>query len=129
MKKIFFIAAIIFTLLFLLILYLFISNIRRAPEVIIDETPLPTESQVRPSPTPVPIVEDEPLIEQLIERLPVSTDAYDIEYLSTTNTFVITVKESPFSQNSEAARQWFVQNGFSDTNGLNIIYNSYEWVE
>lgn len=97
--------------------------------MIIDETPLPTESQVRPSPTPVPVVEDEPLIEQLIERLPVSTDAYDIEYLSSTNTFVITVKESPFSQNSEAARQWFLQNGFSDTSGLNIIYNSYEWVE
>lgn len=129
MKKIFFIAAIIFTLLSLFILYLFISNIRRTPEVIIDETPLPTESQVRPSPTPVPVVEDEPLIEQLIERLPVSTDAYDIEYLSSTNTFVITVKESPFSQNSEAARQWFLQNGFSDTSGLNIIYNSYEWVE
>lgn len=129
MKKIFFIAAIIFTLLFLLILYLFISNIRKAPEETVREIPIPTESQIRPTAAPPPIVEDEPLIEQLIERLPVSTNAYDIEYLSSTNTFVITIKESPFSQNSEAARQWFVQNGFSNTEGLNIIYNSYEWVE
>ena len=129
MKKIFFIAAIIFTLLFLFVLYLFISNIRRAPEETVREIPVPTESQIRPTAVPPPIIEDEPLIEQIIARLPVSEPEYDIEYLSSSNTFVITIKESPFEQNSEKARQWFLQNGFSNTDGLNIIYNSYEWVE
>lgn len=129
MKKIFFVASIIFSLLFLFVLYLFLSNIRKAPEETVREVPIPTESQIRPPAAPPQIIEDEPLIEQIIARLPVSTETYDVEYLSSTNTFVITVKESPFEQNSEKARQWFLQNGLSSTEDLNIIYNSYEWVE
>lgn len=129
MKRIFFIAAIILTILFLFFLYIFISNIRRVPEEIVREIPFPTESQIIPTRVPPLIIEEEPLIEQIIARLPVSEPEYDIEYLSSSNTFVITIKESPFEQNSEKARQWFLQNGFSNTDGLNIIYNRYRWVE
>jgi hypothetical protein len=129
MKRIFFIAAIVLTLLFLFLLYILISNIRRAPEETVREVPFPTKSQIVPTGVPPLIIEEEPLIEQIIARLPVSEPEYDIEYLSSSNTFVITIKESPFEQNSEKARQWFLQNGFSNTDGLNIIYNSYEWVE
>jgi len=129
MKKILFISAIIFVLFVLFILYLFVSNIRSAPGETIIEAPIPTKSQIRPSTPPPPIIEDAPLIEQIIARLPISTEEYYIEYLSSSNTFVITIKESPFEQNSEKARQWFVENGFSNTTGLNIIYNSYRWVE
>lgn len=129
MRKILFIAAVVLTLLALFVMYLLISNIRQAPQDVPDDTPLPTRVQTRPSPTPASIVEDEPLVEQIIQRLPVSTERYDIEYLSSTNTFVITVKESPFDQNSNEALSWFTENGFSNTNSLNIIYNSYEWVE
>ena len=129
MKRIFFIAAIVLTLLFLFLLYILISNIRRVPEEAVREVPFPTESQIIPTEAPPLIIEEEPQIEQIIARLPVSTEEYDIEYLSSSNTFVITIKESPFEQNSEKARQWFVENGFSNTTGLNIIYNSYRWVE
>lgn len=132
MKKILFISTLIFILIIVFILYIFISNIRQSPEETVREIPLPTESQIRPTeptPTAAPLNPEEPLIEQIIARLPVSTDTYNIEYLSTSNTFVITIKESPFEQNSEAARQWFIDNGFSSTEGLNIIYNSYSWVE
>ncbi len=129
MKKIFFIASIIFTLLLLFVLYLFISNIRKAPEETVREIPVPTESQIKPPAAPPPIIEDEPLIEQIIARLPVSTETYDIEYLGSSNTFIITVKQSPFKENSEDALRWFLENGFKSTEGLNIIYNSYEWVE
>lgn len=129
MKKIFFIVAIIFVLLFLFVLYLFISNIRRTPEEIVKEIPVPTESQIKPPAASPPIIEEEPLIEQIITRLPVSTETYNIEYLSSSNTFIITVKQSPFKENSEDALRWFLENGFKNTEGLNIIYNSYKWVE
>jgi len=130
MKKTLFIATVIFVLFILFVLFLFLSNSRRrevAPSPVV--LPIPTESQIAPTATPPPLNQEEPLIEQIIDRLPVSTEKYDIEYLSLTNTFVITIKESPFAENSELARQWFLQNGFSSTEGLNILYNSYEWVE
>lgn len=129
MKKIFFVIVLIIVLLGLFVLFLIISNLRQSPPASIDDLPVPTQSQIRPTSIPSPITEDAPLIEQIINRLPVSTEKYDIEYLSSTNTFVITVKESPFSQNSQEALSWFTENGFSNTDNLNIIYNSYEWVE
>ena len=129
MKKIIFLITVAVVLFVMLLLFFIISNLRQTPEEIVVETPTPTESQVRITPTPAPLVEDEPLVEQIINRLPVSTEKYDIEYLGSTNTYVITIKESPFDQNSAEALAWFTQNGFSNTNTLNIIYNRYEWVE
>lgn len=129
MKKIFFIITLIAVLLGVFFLLLIISNLRQPSSEVIVETPTPTQTQARPTYIPPPIIEEEPLLEQLIDRLPVSTDKYDIEYLSSSNTFIVTIKESPFSENSQEALSWFTQNGFSNTDNLNIIYNSYEWVE
>lgn len=129
MKKVLFISTLILVFIFLFLLYIFLTNLRSAPQEEIREIPVPTESQIKPTVPFPPLVEDQPLIEQIIQRLPASTTEYDIEYLSSSNTFVITIKDSPFEQNSQKALQWFFDNGIKNPEGLNIIYNSYEWVE
>ncbi len=131
MRKILFIITIGIVFMLLLFLYLFLVNLRNTPEQKTPIIPFPTQSGIQPifPTTYPPLVEEEPLLEQIISRLPVTTDAYDIEYLSSSNTFVVTIKESPYEENKSKAQQWFLQNGFSSIEGLNILYNSYRWVE
>lgn len=131
MKKLLFIITTITVLILLFIAYLFLTSLGKKDSTT-QEPPFPTASQVRPptpTPTAPPLVEDEPLTEQIINRLPVVTDEYSIEYFSEQNLFSVTIKLPPLEENKQRANQWFLDNGFSSTEGLNILYSSYPWVQ
>lgn len=129
MKKILFISTSII-IAALLVIFFLSSFTRNQPAT--ESIPLPT---IAPLPT-LPFVTLPPENDvsffdktQLIQQLPIETNAYNIEYLVESDTFVVTIKESPYLQNKNTADQFFIRNGATDLSKLRIIYNSYRWVQ
>lgn len=129
MRKFVFIAASSLIIIFIVIFFI-VSSLR--------QNPTPTPSPL-PSVTPVPSVpfvtlpakNDISVFEKsdLISQLPIETNTYNIEYLVESDTFVVTIKDSPYVQNKAAADEFFTRNGVTDLSKLRIIYNSYKWVQ
>lgn len=93
-----------------------------------------------PSPTDIPSVpvsetpppENNPAViknENIIPLMPVQTSTYTIEYLVTSDTFLVTVTESPYEQNKALAESWFKDHGIEDLSSIKIIFWKYRWVE
>lgn len=78
--------------------------------------PLPT---VLPSKSP-----GEPTKQSLINQMPVQTDFADIEYLSSGDTFVVTIKKNPYLESQNKVRQWFDEQGFNP-DALKIYWQTY----
>lgn len=91
----------------------------------------PQEPTVTPTPIqiPSPIISLDPDVKQSItSKLPAITDGYQIEYLSTSDKFRITIKENPYKENLAKAEQWFKDQGVTDLKSINIIYDKFRWV-
>ena len=58
----------------------------------------------------------------IINKLPVRTPRYDIEYLRTSDRFVVSIKESPVDKYKDEAKQWFRDNGVADPDNANIYF-------
>lgn len=91
----------------------------------------PTGAFFLNSPTPSPNFEAQNPVtkEDLIDLMPLSTDGFDIEYLVTTDAFVVTVKQSPFGKYQLEAEQWFQNQGVENLYNYNILWNKYPEVE
>jgi len=94
------------------------------------DQPIPVFKKPTATPQPFPTTteQDSNLQEEkIISLMPVVSDSYNIEYLFLINTFVVTIKESPYTQNREKAMKWFMSHGVNP-NSPNIIYRKYRWV-
>jgi hypothetical protein len=96
--------------------------------------PIPTPTIPPPTPTKQPSATEpssgglHPLVKaELISQMPIQTQNFAIEYLTTSDSFIITVYECPVSENKEAALQWFRDQGV-DPNSLTILYNIYRYL-
>lgn len=66
--------------------------------------------------------------EDLIGLLPLETDTFDVEYLSVSDHFVVTIKKDPYEANKAAAETWFKGLGL-DPQSLNIYWQVFPNVE
>jgi hypothetical protein len=108
------------------------------PETIPVPTKIPTPTQ-RPRTSPIlfqltpsvsPFLGDSLSAKSnIIEQMPFQTDDFLIEYLYTSDRFIITIKESPFEENAKKAEQWLKNQGITNLSELDITYNQYRWVE
>ncbi len=129
MRKIIFIASSIGFIIIAVILFIVFSAKKTTPP---DTTIIPTPTLIPISPfISLPPENNISLFEKnvLIEQLPLETPTYNIEYLVESDTFVVTIKQSPYLQHKQAADQFFIQNGVKDLGSLRILYNSYRWVQ
>lgn len=65
----------------------------------------------------------------IIKQLPIIVSEYNIEYFTTTDTFIVTIKESPYEGNKQKAIDWFTNLGITDPTKLRLIYTKYRWVQ
>lgn len=65
----------------------------------------------------------------LITKMPYQTDDFLIEYTYTSDSFIVTIKQSPFEQNVTKAENWIKSQGITDLGALDITYSSYRWVQ
>lgn len=92
--------------------------------------PLPISSKkpLPPSPPPLPSSLPESTTkltkQELINLLPIQTEFANIEYLSVSDSFAITIKEDPYQENKTKIEQWFRTQGFNPLE-LNIYWQAY----
>lgn len=67
--------------------------------------------------------------EQIISQMPVATPEYNIEYLQTSDMFIVTIKKSPYEQNKALAEGWFKSRGVFDMSSFNIKFTKYNFVQ
>lgn len=94
-------------------------------------TPVPQELQKNTplSPTPLTLFEKEIVKQELITLLPLQTQTYTIEYLYTSDEFVVTILEGPYEENKQRAEQWFKNHGIKNLAELKINWVTYRWVQ
>ena len=122
--------AFVFCLLFILS-FIFPTKNKIDNNQISQPSPLPTYTNTTPTMVPtIPVASiTPPDKQQLINLMPISTAQYDIEYLSAIDTFLVTIKFSPYESNKNLAINWFHEHGISDTSSLNIVYRKYSSVQ
>lgn len=93
--------------------------------------PSPSQIQTTPTANPtVPVITPKPITkEQLIKMMPVQQPEFNIEYLSKSDIFLVTIKESPYDQNKEKSKQWLIANGVTDFQKFNIQWRAYPYVQ
>lgn len=109
---------------------LFLSSLKREEKIAIPvptpfPTTLPTPTSVINAPTPP---KQQIYKDILLPQLPFGTEVFEIEYLQSSETFVITVRESPYDENKKKAEDWLKEKGVEDLNDLKILYTKYRWV-
>lgn len=129
MKKILFITTAIIVVVLILIIFIFSMGEKGGvtPPRLESPTPIPVKVSI-----PTPTTSAENLVvdkNALLQKLPIQTDTYNIQYIASTDTFVVTIKESPLEINKQQANKFFYENGVKDLSKLNIAYNSYRWVQ
>lgn len=97
-----------------------------SPTSVQTNTPIPTPfTSITPNPT-IKYIELKKVTEgvkvEIINKLPVITEGYSIEYLKTSDRFVVSIKQNPASQYKKEAKEWFRQNGVADPDSANIYY-------
>lgn len=141
MKKqelIIFIGVIIFIALLFLIYTL--TSLFSSPEPIpspspsvrpsINDRPFPSESPTLTPPSPVALPSSLPpstnqiTLQELVSLMPIQTDFANIEYLSVSNSFAITIKKNPYSENRTKVEEWFRSQGFNPSE-LDIYWQTY----
>lgn len=96
--------------------------------------PLPIKSSaplrpidIYPSPSTIPSLL--PTINGLskddfIDLLPIQTDTFNVEYLSVSDHFVVSIKKNPYQVNKTLAEDWLKGLGL-DPNDLNIYWRAF----
>lgn len=130
MRKIIFLLLSGIVTIIILFIFIYVSLPRKQQSKPNNNLPTPTPVKIVPQKSPPP-KNNIPLFDQnnLINQLPIETQAYNIEYLVMSNTFVITIKESPYETNRRAAEDFFYKNGVTDLSKIRVTYNSYRWVK
>src|SRR5258708_35020009 len=59
---------------------------------------------------------------ELLQYLPIKTDEFDIEYLGTDQTILVTLKKAPVEQSRKDSEKWFVDRGVTDFAKYNIAW-------
>lgn len=67
-------------------------------------------------------------ITSVVKKMPVITETYSIEYLTTSDLFVVIIKKSPYETNLALAKAWFQQENI-DLDTINIIFYKYRFVQ
>ena len=84
------------------------------------------------SPSPSPIPSPLPILastkDELIYQLPFQGDTFNIEYLSVSDLFAITIKQNPYEESVLKAEAWFRDRGFNPSD-LNIYYHVFPGVQ
>jgi hypothetical protein len=88
--------------------------------------PLPTIYPTKTLLSPTPTVINRSKLNTL---LPIKQDDFSIEYLVTSDTFVITVTKSPYEENKLKAEDWLLSHGINDLSTERILYNRSLFVE
>lgn len=87
-------------------------------------------STVQPKPSLIPVDAAEPTQltkKDLIKLTPVTEHGFDIEYFLESDSFLITITESPYKDNKQKALDWFNTHGL-DIDSLKILWSSYRYV-
>lgn len=97
-----------------------------SPTQVQENTPVPTPfTSITQNPT-VKYVDIKKITEgvkvEIINKLPIITEGYSIEYLKTSDRFVVSIKQSPASQYKKEAKEWFRQHGVADPDSANIYF-------
>lgn len=131
MKKIIFFIVIFFIILLCIFVFFVLPNRTAPPFTPTTNLPTPTIIPVKKNIPTLPPVNNLPILNKnaLIDLLPYSTDNFNIEYLTTSDTFIVTIKNSPYEENKADANSWLKQHGVDDTAKLRIIYTRYRGVE
>lgn len=79
-----------------------------------------TRFTLNPTPTNTPLSNKNK--RQLISQMPIKTSDYAIEYLSTSDTFMVKILRNPYETNKAKAQTWLKIHGAEDLKTLNIIY-------
>ncbi|MCL5411826.1 MAG: hypothetical protein M1150_03805 [Patescibacteria group bacterium] len=58
----------------------------------------------------------------LIKAMPVDNDSYSIEYLKTSDQFLVTIKKNPYKVTKKTVETWLKNQGVVNQNSLNIIW-------
>lgn len=105
-------------------------NIISITPVIIKPPPIAT---IAPSIAPTLSPEEKNIKQSIISVLPIKTNEFDIEYIAPSNNspdyFIVTIKESPFNQNQEKAKEWFIEHGVQNISDFPIDFRKYKWVQ
>lgn len=126
------------TIIFVTYILISLFSQRPTPQPSLSPSPKPLTSRIpvvtpieppSPQPTslPSPLTGEitKPLI---IDLLPIQTSFANIEYLSGNDTFVVTIKQNPYTENKDKVEQWFRDQGF-EPEDLKIYWQTYPEVE
>ena len=87
---------------------------------------------IQPFPSPLIFPSPSPIIvttkEDLTYQLPFQGNSFNIEYLSVSDLFAVTIKENPYKENVTKAEEWFKDRGFNPEE-LNIYYHVFPGVQ
>ena len=132
--------------LFVILIILALVVIVIAPRIY-RERPSPSPETSTPSPTFIPLPSSffspepqattlpSPVSQKIISRqelinlTPVETPEFNIEYFSTSDSIIVTIKKSPYEQSQAKAEEWFRQRGIVDFDAYKIEWSSYRYLE
>lgn len=120
------------TILFILSLVLF----RPSPPQNISVSPTPNPSGTTTPGTSIPRVtitesasEKQRKKQAIIQMMPVIYPEFTIEYLVTSDVFMVTILQSPFDDTKEKANEWFNEQGIIDLKDLPIQYIKPRYIQ
>lgn len=87
-----------------------------------------TPSATTPSPTPLSPYESALQKQDIIALMPVTNTVYTIEYFYTSDSFIVTITQSPYAENRKKAEEWFANMGI-DTTKLNVLWTSRPYIQ
>ena len=123
--------AILLVIIIGVILGLNLLSNRQSPNTQISPTPFAIQTREYSFPTlnPLPTLKATTIdISSLVKKMPVVTNNYNIEYLTTSNSFILTVKKSPYEANLALAKTWFQKEGVN-INNVNVLFYKYRFVQ
>lgn len=114
--------------LILILISVLLSGPKPASEPTIKAPPTPTQIQFSLPPQPTPSITN-PLKQQLISLTPVRTPEFDLEYLSKSDLFIVTIKKAPYQVSRAKSEEWLRERGFGDFDALNIKWTAERYLE
>lgn len=124
---------IVTTIIFIVAAISILSNLKPSSNQQPVNTMLPTPTPfLLPTFTPTIAQQttiDPVLKQKLIRQMPIIADGYELEYLFTSDTFMVSVNKSPYREYKEKAQQWLKDQGVQNLNSLIIDYRKYRWVQ
>lgn len=125
-KKLLFLVLVVLVLLGTILFFIFF-NPDKQPEKEPDQIGIPTGAFYNPSPpmTPNPEKQDPELKKDIANKLPYVSREFNVEYLVTSDTFIVTINESPYEQNRKRAEDWLKSQGLTNLEDYDVLFNTY----